>query len=765
MERRDPSRVGELVRRHRIAAALSQEALAERAGLSVRAISDLERGIHQVPRLETLRLLADALGLDAAGRAELLAAARPRDDGLADRERARAAVCHEPRLPTPPDTPDRAGAGGGCDHAACCDSGDVRLVTLTGPGGVGKTRLALQAGGRAAGGLRRWRVLRRPAPLADPDPVLVPAIAGALGVREEGGRPLLATHSRDFLAAKQVLLVLDNCRARLIAAAPIVADAPWRRARAQSPGNQPGAAAPTGGARVPRASAPSAATGTPPPSPEQLARSTRPCASSSSARRRSGRTSRSTTENARAVAEICQRLDGLPLAIELAAARVKDPAARRPCWRGSSSDCRLLTGGARDAARPAAHAARHHRLELRPAGAGGADPLPATGDLRGGAEPSRRPKRVANLDGDLDVFGGWSDCSNTTSCARSQEPTGEPRFTMLETIREFGLERLGEAREIEKIQRRHAEFYASWRRRPSRSSCSMLPGRAAWLVRLDTEHPNLRAALTWLLDGGDPESRACGWPQLCRGSGTCAVISSEGRTWLERALAAVPRPSPIDRAKALFGACLLTHYQGDEERALALGEESLALFREIGDRAGIGRALNLLGVVAEDRGDYDRATTLFEEALALHREDDDHPWTAHALRHLGLVTYGRGDLGAGGGADRGGTRAQPGTRADVGRHRHPHLPGSRRLRARRRRRAAEAYAEALALASEQGSRQGIARGLIGVATLAAFGGSPSSAARLFGAGDALCTALGYRFGLPERAQYDRARATTRTHAG
>ena len=184
----------------------------------------------------------------------------------------------------------------------------------------------------------------------------------------------------------------------------------------------------------------------------------------------------------------------------------------------------------------------------------------------------------------------------------------EPRFTMLETIREFGVERLREAQEVEELQRRHAEFYAMLAEEAEPSFLRMLPTQAQWLVRLETEHANLRAALGWLLEGGDPSlglrlAAAIWWFWHMRGH------LGEGRTWLERALVAVPLPAPLDRAKALAGAGMLMHYQGAEEQALALGEESLALFREIGDRAGTGRALCLLGAGSEDSGDYDRASS------------------------------------------------------------------------------------------------------------------------------------------------------------
>ena len=322
MERRNPSPVGELLRRHRVSAALSQEALAERAGLSVRAIGDLERGVHQVPRLETVRLLADALGLDEVGRAELLAAARPHVMAPGDRERARghplktreARPNNLPLQPTP--------FVGREDQVArvvdLLSRDDVRLLTLTGPGGVGKTRLALQVAAELLDDFADGVFFVPLAPLIDPH--LVPStIAGTLGVREEGERPLV-DRLRALLGTKQVLLLVDNFE-HVVEAAPIVGEllvaaqglkvlatsrVPLRlRAEHEYP--------------VPPLGLPRRQLAL---TPEQLtqyeavrlfierAQAVRPDFTVDN-------------ETALAVAEICRRLDGLPLAIELAAARVR----------------------------------------------------------------------------------------------------------------------------------------------------------------------------------------------------------------------------------------------------------------------------------------------------------------------------------------------------------------------------------------------------------------------------------------------------------
>jgi predicted ATPase/DNA-binding CsgD family transcriptional regulator len=544
---------------------------------------------------------------------------------------------------------------------------DVRLLTLTGPGGVGKTRLGAQLAADLLHDFADGVCFVALAPLADPS--LVPStVAQALGVREVGGRPLLEQleeHVRDT----HLLLVLDNFE-HLLAAAPLVsallAAGPQLKVLVTSrsvlhlSGEHNFPAPPLtvpDSRRLP-------ATG------EDLAPT---LAGYEAVRLFMARAAAArsdfalTAEDARAVAEMCHRLDGLPLAIELAAARVKVLSPRALLAR-SEHPLPLLTGGPRDL--PA------RQQTLRATIAWSHDLLAAP-DQRlfrrlavfAGSCTLAAAEAVYNVGGDLgeDVLDGMASLVDNSllrrgtpalpltgadrwgagSAGRQPRPVediaapppddDEPRFVMLATVREYALERLEASGEAEIIRRRHAQQFLRMAEDAEPHLKSAARGR--WVARLETEYDNLRTALSWLLSVGEAETSvrlaaalAPFWSE--RGH------LSEGRSWLQRTLAAGGPGLPASlRAKALSGAGMLAMLQMDDSAARALFEECLALWRAAGNRQGAADALGRLAHAVHLEGDIPAMVALSEESLALYRELDDRRGVAGALGQLGHARW------------------------------------------------------------------------------------------------------------------------------
>jgi predicted ATPase/class 3 adenylate cyclase len=510
------------------------------------------------------------------------------------------------------------------------------LVTLTGSGGAGKTRLALQVAADVVEDYRDGVWLAEFAPVADP--ALVPkTVASTLNVPEQPERELIGTLVA-ALRAKALLLVLDSCEHLLAAcrdlAAALLRTCPQVRLLATS---REGLGIPGETLwRVPSLSMPEEIL----PRPEELvlydalrlfvdrAVATTP-----------GFTV--TSENALAVAQVCRRLDGIPLAIELAAARVKVLAVDQIAAR-LDDRFRLLTGGSRMVL------PRHRTLR-------------AAIDWSYGLL-SERERAVLRR---LSVFaGGWTLEAAEAVCTGggieasdvldlltqlvdkslvvAQTHGGEARYQLLETVREYGRERLHESEAVEQVQRRHRDWYLALTEQVE----PKLEGREreTWLDRLERENDNLRAALDWSLEHRDADAVMRLANSLYR-FWDIRGYWSEGLHWLEAALSLDSGdPSPM-RARALDAAGALARLLGDTKRAVARLEETVGIYRVLGDKKGMANALLTLGIAAYRQSDYDRAAALLEESTALSRASGDNTTMAFSIYLLGILARVRGDYG------------------------------------------------------------------------------------------------------------------------
>jgi Tfp pilus assembly protein PilF len=350
-----------------------------------------------------------------------------------------------------------------------------------------------------------------------------------------------------------------------------------------------------------------------------------------------------TNESAPAVAEICVRLDGLPLAIELAAARIKMLPPRAMLQR-LSSRLKLLTGGARDL--PKRQRTLKDTIEWSHALLDeGEQVLFARLAVFSGGRTLEAMEAICDAEGDLpvDAFEGISSLVDKSLLRQEEGPGGEPRFVMLETVHEFAREKLGQSAEAEEIKRVHAQYFITL----AEVAFPELrgPHQLEWLERLEAEHDNMRAALIWALERKEVEvalrlGGALGWFWSMRG------YHSEGRRWLEAALAMEGRGSPEVRAMALAGAGELAYEQGDLDRAEEAYEEGHELLAHEGREASEAKLLllGLLGWLEWEREDYRRAKQLFEEGLALSRQMRAPWWLAMSLSNLAIVYQSRGEF-------------------------------------------------------------------------------------------------------------------------
>jgi len=517
---------------------------------------------------------------------------------------------------------------------------DVRLVTVTGPGGIGKTRLAVEVANglveRFPGGIHFVPL----SPLSDPD-LIVSVIVKTLGIREAGGQSPLETLKKNLQDSSRapMLFLLDNFE-HLIQAAPIVAEllaiGPSLRILVTSR-----AALHLYGEHefpVPPLALPDPRSM---PSVELLSKF--PAVALFVQRAVAARPDfKLTRENAPAVTEICTRLDGLPLAIELAAARIKvlSPSAMRTRL---ASRLQLLTGGARDLPQ--------RQQTLRAA-------MDWSYDLLNVAE-QKLLRRLSvfvggcNLEGveavcdtktdlDLDLLDGMASLVDKSLMQQAEQTKGESRFVMLETVREYALEKLVGSGEEASTKRAHAAYCLVLAEEVSTEQ-SDAKG-AEWLQHFASEYDNFRAGLEWLTETGDAEWGLRLGAALFR-FWEMREYLTEGRERLGKLLKLAGAAAPTKgRARALFAAGVLAGVQGDYASAESLVGESRDITRKLHDMQGVGVSLNALAVLAQDRGDVARARSLCEESLEVWRELGDLKAVARSLSNLANVVRFQGDL-------------------------------------------------------------------------------------------------------------------------
>jgi predicted ATPase/DNA-binding SARP family transcriptional activator/DNA-binding CsgD family transcriptional regulator/Tfp pilus assembly protein PilF len=510
----------------------------------------------------------------------------------------------------------------------------TRLLTLVGSGGSGKTRLALEVARDLVGTYPDGVWVVELAPLSEG--TLVPqVVAESLGVQEQPNRPLLESLLND-LGAKETLLVLDNCE-HLIDAAARLTDTlldSCSRLRVLATSREPLGVMGELGWLVPSLSVPDA----------QQSLTIEELKGYESARLFADRASNRhpgfelTSENATAVAQVCAKLDGIPLAIELAAATIGMLSAEQISERLGHS-LKLLTGGDRTA--------DHRHQTLRAALDWSYELLSESeqvlfrrlGAFAGGftLEAAESVGAGGGIEEEdiLDLLSKLVDKSLVV--AEVNWETGA-RYRLLEPVRQYAREKLRVSGEAEAVGRRHAEFFLTLAEGAEMELSG--PRQAEWLDRLETEHDNLRAALSWALEREmDLGPRIAG--ALCRFWHTRGYFS-EGRRYLEVAARSGVVPAPV-RAKALDGLGWIAEPQGDYERAREAYEESLELYRSSNDKSGVANALGDLGSLALDSGDYARATSLLEESLILHRELGSKEEVVGVLNGLGVLASAKGD--------------------------------------------------------------------------------------------------------------------------
>ncbi|HJQ29960.1 MAG TPA: adenylate/guanylate cyclase domain-containing protein, partial [Rubrobacter sp.] len=554
-------------------------------------------------------------------------------------------------------------------------SEQVRLLTLTGPGGTGKTRLSLQV---AANLLEEFDEGVFFVPLATiNDPELVPsAIAEALGVRESADQTLEVS-LKSYIRDKRLMLILDNFEHVLEGATlvgELVSACPRLKVLATS--------------RIPlrlygewEYPVPPLALPDPRVLPPLKVLTQYEAVKLFVERARTVKEDfEVTNESAPAVAEICSRLDGLPLAIELAAARIRILPPQKMLQR-LSNRLQFLKGGPRDL--PARQRTLRGTIDWS-YDLLSEDEKSLFGRLAvfSGGSTLEAVEEICDPEGDVDSLEGVDLLVENSLLRQEEGAEGEPRFAMLETVHEYAREKLEESGEAEEFKRAHAEYFLAL----AEEADPELKGQdqLEWLRRLEAEHDNLRAALSWALGQEAVELGLRLTGALWR-FWWMRGYDSEGRRWLEEALSMDGRGRVESRAMSLAGVGALASHQGDLDRAgeaaaeglellmeqsersevrlyllLTLGhvaleraendratevfEESLSLSRRLRNGWGIARSVMSLATVIHEQGDLARATALYEESMDRFREQGDKLGLARCLNNLGLAVYSGGDL-------------------------------------------------------------------------------------------------------------------------
>jgi predicted ATPase/DNA-binding XRE family transcriptional regulator len=736
-----PVPFGQLLREFRVAAALTQEELAEEAGLSLRGISDLERGARRSPHPATVRRIAVALRLAGDDRAALEAAARP------------------PRgVPLPRSAESSRGRHGSLTSFVGRDKeqaevvrllGTRRLVTLTGVGGIGKTRLALAVARSALPEHVEKAIVVELAALADPLLVAL-EVAAAVGVPEDAGRPILDMLSA-ALADQRVLVVLDNCEHLLAACAELAERllSSTARLRILATSREP--------LHVPNETTwpvPPLAVG------DEEAASVDRLARYGAVRLFEDRaravwpTFELSENNASVVARVCRRLDGIPLAIELAAARTRVLSVEQIDAR-LEDRYRLLVWGAATA--PPRHQTLLATVDWSYALLSDAERLlfDRLSVFRGGVSLEAVEAVCKLRETPAEMADVLQSLVEKSLVVADPQADGTVRFGQLETLREYAYARLVDRDEADALHSRHLRFQVGLAERAEVQLRG--PEQLVWLDRLERDHDNVRAALAWAeqrdsaREDGLRLAGAIWFFWLIRGH------VAEGCRWFAGLLATTAQalPDPRTRAKALTGAGALAFQMVDYDRSVAYHEEGLALYRQLDDKRGIATVLSGLAVVTSGRGESARALVMFCEVLDLSLRIDDRPAAANALANLGITARGLGQLDQARDFD---TRAldmyrelgNRGARANV-----IHSLGNVALDRGDLVEASSCFREALAMAHEHRDWGVVARCIEGLASImAAQQHQPARAAQLLGAVERLREEIGIAITSGGRARYD-----------